>query len=125
MPKNKKPRVFVVQDHRRWERGRLVPRFDITDAERFGEIVTLLPHDADPNVPGDNPRRLMEALQDFNDDDHLLAVGSPVLIGWAYTYAASYNGGRVKTLVWERDPTDRTRRKSRYVSVANSLPGLD
>ena len=119
-----KKRVFVVQDHRRWERGKLVPRFDLSDAGRFGEIITLLPHDIDPNVPGDAASRLMAALQDFGDDDHLLAVGNPVLIGWAYAYAAAYNGGRVKTLVWERDPTDRTRRRSRYVSVSSSLPGL-
>lgn len=125
MTKNRTGRVFVVQDHRRWERGKLVPRFDITDAERFGEVVTLLAHDANPHVPGDSAKRLMSALEDFSDGDYLLAIGNPVFIGWAFAYAAAYNKGRVKTLVWERDPTDRTRRRSRYISVSSDLPGLD
>jgi len=41
-----------------------------------------------------------ERLSDFCNDDHLLLIGNPGLIGMATTIAARYNDGSVKLLQW-------------------------
>ena len=38
----------------------------------------------------------------FNDDDYLLLLGDPALIGAAMTVASNYNNGNVKVLKWDR-----------------------
>lgn len=77
---NALPRVFIAHDD---------GRFDLTDAERFGKLVTVIctfnysselyPDNADANVPKlmDTAR---EVLKDFKPTvDFLCLVGSPVI----------------------------------------------
>ena len=48
-----KNRVFVVQNQHRWNRdaGRFEPKFDLTPAQQFGELVYLLSPTAAPFRP--------------------------------------------------------------------------
>jgi len=95
-------KVFVVQDTK-WvdpKDGQLKPKFDFSPAGEFGELVFLLGSNASPfNLP---PvlTELQERLKEFGDDDYLLLVGSPVLLGLATAIAADYNDGRVNMLQW-------------------------
>jgi hypothetical protein len=73
-------RVFVSQDD---------GRFDLSDARRYGEVVTifrkdLYADDAADEMPG-VMQRAYDALADFKSDDYLCLVGSPV-----YTAVCSY-----------------------------------
>jgi len=95
--------VYAVQQQMRFDqaKGELVPRFtSIKKAERWGEIVYLLSPSAHPFSPelvlGDLP----EKLSGFCDEDHLLLIGNPGLIGMATALAAYYNEGHVKLLQW-------------------------
>jgi hypothetical protein len=95
-------RVFVVQRtlYRDRETGELRERFGIETAARYGELIDLLGSSASPFNPDPVLKEMHEKLQDFNDDDFLLCIGNPILIGWATAIAADYNDGRVWSLQW-------------------------
>lgn len=102
MNKATKPRVFVTQHGQQKIEDRWVKR-DISDALRFGELVELI-------QPGPMIRAtthvvitLRNKLMDFNDQDHLLCMGDPAIIGLACVIAARANQGRYKLLVWDRE----------------------
>ena len=93
--------VYVVQKQMRFDResGSLVPKFDLEPAEEYGAIEYLLSPTAAPFNPGPILAELRERLARFNDEDYLLLVGNPVIIGWAMAIAADINGN-VKALQW-------------------------
>lgn len=95
--------VYAVQQQMRFDQTRkeLVPRFtSINKAERWGQILYLLSPSAHPFNPDLVLGDMHEKLSGFSDDDHLLLIGNPGLIGMATTIAAHYNGGSVKLLQW-------------------------
>lgn len=95
-------RVFVVQDTLiRDETGELVSPFDLSQAERFGEMVYLVP----PRPQRGSPtyyRNMGEMLADFSDEDYILPTGAREYVAAAGALAARANGGRFKILRWER-----------------------
>lgn len=95
-------RVFVVQKQHRFDeqKGELVPKFDLSSAEQYGEIVYLLSPTASPFNPGPIVEELQEKLADFGDEDSLLLVGNPCLIGFATAIAAEASDGFVRLLQW-------------------------
>lgn len=108
-------RVFVVQNHLRLDPAtqEFVPRYNISPAAQFGEIVYLLPPRTSASNPASVIDRLTDALRDFRDSDYLLLIGHPCFIGWAVAIAAARNRGRVRSLVWS---------SGRYVVVEATLP---
>ncbi len=104
-------RVYVVQQPMMRDRStsELVPKFDLSDAKVFGELVFLLGDRARPWRPNDEGHLQVSAgildeiedrLADFGDDDFLLLTGNPILIGIAAHLAWEINGGRVWFLQW-------------------------
>lgn len=85
--------VFVVQEN---------PSKNILPAAQYGEISILCPFGQIGFSPGPLVRRLYRALQKFNDNDFILCMGDPVLIGVTCAYAATINNGRFKSLKWDR-----------------------
>lgn len=78
-------------------------KFDFTDAERFGQLVDVLPigeagyWDVDSVV-----QRAERALADFDpEQDYLLAAGDPVAIA-AVAMVAGSVAGRVRILKWDK-----------------------
>lgn len=96
------PRVFVVQNTHKWDRVRqeLVPKFDLSSARQYGDIVELLSQSANPFSPDAVIAELRYKLHDFSDADFILCLGSPILIGWATALAAMVNNGNVAMLQW-------------------------
>lgn len=95
--------VFVVQRQMRWdnERKELVPRFpEVERAEEFGKLSYILSPSDHPYNPDLILGKIHSALQEFNDQDHVLLIGSPALIGMVTAIAAHYNAGRVNFLIW-------------------------
>lgn len=105
-------RVFVIQNQHRYDRvsNKLVEKFDISPAEEFGEVVYLLGSNASPFSPAGVIEELHEGLDTFGDDDFLLLIGNPCLIGFAVAIAADVNEGRVNLLQWSG-------KERRYISV--------
>lgn len=96
------PRVFCVQQQHRFDTqlGVLVPKFDLTSAHVHGEIEYLLSPTAAPFRSDSIVQELHVKLADFSDDDHLLLIGNPALIGISVAVAAFHNHGRVRLLQW-------------------------
>lgn len=110
-------RVFVVQNqHRLNDRsGNLEPKFDFSSAERYGELIYLLSPTARPFSPEHVISQLKDKLIDFRDEDCLLLIGNPCLIGFAVAVASWANEGRVRVLQWDG-------RRREYVLVESRLP---
>lgn len=95
--------VYVVQQQMRFDQDtkELVPRFTSIDkALRWGNIEFILSPSAHPFNPDTVLGDIHEKLSGFNDDDHLLLIGNPALIGMSTSIAAYYNDGKVKFLQW-------------------------
>ncbi len=109
--------VYVVQNQMRMDErdGNLVPKFDMSSAARFGELVYLLSPTARPFTPGPIIRQLREKLGHYNGDlDFLLLIGNPCLIGFAVAIAANCGDGNVSVLQWDG-------KKREYVCVKADL----
>lgn len=109
--------VFAVQQQMRFDQDtkELTPRFtSINKAERWGKILYILSPSAHPFNPEIVLGDMHEKLFRFNDNDHLLLIGNPGLIGMATTIAAHYNDGSVKLLQWSG-------RHSEYVEIVAKI----
>lgn len=108
-------RVFVVQNQQRMSAGGdLENKFDMSSAARFGELIYLLSPTARPFTPAPIIKQLKEKLTVYSDDDYLLLIGNPCLIGFCVAIASDVNAGRVNVLQWDG-------RKREYVAVRASL----
>lgn len=107
-----KPRVYVVQNQHKWDRDRerFVPKFDLSPAEEFGELVFLLSPTASPFRPEPIISELKEKLADIRPEDYVLCVGNPLLIQWVGVIAAEALGGQLRSLQWSG-------KDQRYVAV--------
>lgn len=82
--------------------GEWADKYDLSPAERFGRLVSILPVGRGTSDAGEMMRHMEGALQDFSDGDYMLAVGDPFAIAMAVLVASRYNGGRVQLLKWNR-----------------------
>lgn len=85
--------VYVVQE----QYGK-----NILPAEKFGQLEILLPNAQVSFSSGPAVFILRKKLQKFCDDDYLLLIGDPILIGLASIVAAGFNNGKVRFLKWDR-----------------------
>lgn len=94
--------VYVVQNtHYKDKRdGKVKPKFDFAPAAQFGDIQFLLEPDASPFDLAPVQKALHKKLMHFSNQDYILCVGSPVLIGLAVAIAADYAQGNVGMLQW-------------------------
>lgn len=94
--------VYVVCDQRELDttKGELRNKFDFSPAQEFGELVFILPPSASPFFLENQLSLMHKVLANFGDEDYLLLVGNPILLGLSVTIAAHYNSGNVKLLQW-------------------------
>ena len=79
-----------------------VPNRNVLPAQKFGELILMLP-------PGDvvlsaapTVSRLKKKLKDFKDGDYILTMGDPIAIALAGAIASDINNGKVNFLKWDR-----------------------
>lgn len=99
------PRVIVTQiPSRRDRETRLwVPTVNITPAEKFGQIETLLPPGSQFFAAKEAVRIIKQRLHDidYQPQDYFLPLGSPVVMTVAGAIAARRGNGRLNVLVWD------------------------
>lgn len=102
--------VYVVQNHVRFDsgKGELVPVYNISPAERFGKLKFILNPRATLARPEELVAKMDLILKGYCDEDYLLLIGNPVLIGLATGIAAAHNSGRLQLLVWSGKDRDYT-----------------
>lgn len=98
------PRVFAPQVPSRYDSAtRLwIPTMNLEPAHRYGEVVVMLPPNANRLHTAPLIAAMREQMADFNDRDCLIAVGDPTLIAAAALIAARKTGGVVRMLKWDR-----------------------
>jgi len=86
--------VFVVQEN---------PRVDVVSAAQWGNLIALSnPFDQVHLNPGRIVSQFRRKLRRYSDNDWLLPLGDPAMIGIAFAVAADANEGRVNLLKWDR-----------------------
>ena len=78
--------------------------YNVRSAEKFGDLKIMLP-DRKQMILASGPLtfELQKHLKDFNDNDHLLLIGDPAIIGVCCAIAADINNGKFKVLKWDRN----------------------
>lgn len=103
---NRKPRVFATQipSRRDEETDIWVPTVNVAPAEQFGEVVTLLPAGSQFFAATETVRLIKQRLHDldYQAEDYLLPMGSPVIMAVSAAIAARRSNGCLKVLVWDR-----------------------
>lgn len=98
--------VYVVQE----SRGK-----NVLDAERYGRLVALFSEDSFVHLLPENAiAKIKTGLGIFSDDDYLLLIGSPILIGCCVAIAAKVNHGKVACLQYDKQ-------EKRYFEVRLNL----
>jgi hypothetical protein len=121
------PRVIVVQEPLKKERGVVVPRVNYREFERYGEYEFLFGWGElrDEDAMEDTSyflTRLREQLHDYRDEDYIVLLGNPALCAMAVAIAAECNNGIVTLLDWIRD--ERRYRKVHIDLNCEPTPGL-
>ena len=100
-------KVYVVQERKKFDRvtGELVPAVNIMPAAEYGELIELFDSKQHALLTSQVVSKLRNKLRGFSDNDYLLPIGNPILIGIATAMAAKNNMGRVKLLHWDRELT--------------------
>ena len=77
-----------------------MPKYDLSPAEQYGEIVELLSPTAKPFNPAPLVEELYIKLEKFGNDDFIICIGNPILLSMAVAVAADINDGKVRLLQW-------------------------
>ena len=101
------PRVFLVQNpcRRDQDTGEWIPKYDLSAARAFGEIVELLPPGPDWRDSEQIAERMSQNLigpDGYQPADYILALGDPIAISIAMMLALKNAGGFVAALKHER-----------------------
>lgn len=97
--------VYVVQERKKFDRvtGELVAAVNIMPAAEYGDLIEVFDSKQHALLTSQVVTKLRTKLRKFGDDDYLLPIGNPILIGVATAMAAKNNMGRVKLLHWDRE----------------------
>lgn len=79
------------------------PRDSLTEASVYGDLEVLHRGNKVGMDTANIVQRFKHALRNFNDDDFILLVGDPVLIGLATAVAMKSNRGKANVLKWNRE----------------------
>ncbi len=101
------PRVFLVQNPSRRDQdtGEWIPKYDLSAASAFGEIVELLPPGPDWRDSDQIAERMSQNLigpDGYQPSDYILALGDPIAVAIAMMLALKNAGGFVAALKHER-----------------------
>lgn len=93
--------VYVVQRQMVLDQrtGKLAPKHNLESARSFGRLEVMLGPSAGPFSAPETIAELRAKLEPYTEDDYLLLVGNPCLIGWAVALA-SQRSPRLKILQW-------------------------
>jgi len=98
------PKVYAPQVPSKYDQATKlwIPAINLEPAKTFGELVVMLPPNA--NRLHINPliTVLREQMENFTTDDYIVAVGDPSLIAAAACIAVKKTNGLLRILKWDR-----------------------
>ena len=94
-------KVYLIQEIPGTSRGE--PKYNILGAQKYGEIVTMLPEFSQIILsPGPLIIKLRGLLKDYTSRDYLLLSGDPAIIGVVCSIVADSTNGKYNLLKWDR-----------------------
>tara|TARA_R100001594_G_scaffold16149_1_gene33514 strand:+ start:1629 stop:2030 length:402 start_codon:yes stop_codon:yes gene_type:complete len=94
-------KVYLIQEIPGTTQGQ--PKYNILGAQKYGEIVTLLPEFSQIILsPGPLIQKLRSLLRNVTSEDYLLLSGDPAIIGITCSVVADLTSGKFKVLKWDR-----------------------
>jgi hypothetical protein len=79
-----------------------VPSVNLDPAKQFGELIVMLPPNANRLHISPLIVAMREQMKDYCEDDYVIAVGDPSLIAVASCIATRKAGGLLRILKWDR-----------------------
>ena len=103
-----KPRVFVPQEPSKHDKpsGLWVPTVNLQPATKHGEVIVMLPPQANRLHTVPLIHVMKDRMADYNEHDFIVAVGDPSLIAAAACIATRKTGGLLRMLKWDRIASD-------------------
>ena len=100
-------KVYIPQVRSRFDSATKlwIPTVNLRPAERFGELVAVLPPNANQLHLAPLITVLRERMADITDQDYVLALGDPSLIGAASALMVRKTG-KLRMLKWDRETHD-------------------
>jgi hypothetical protein len=98
--------VFVIQDQ---------PGKNLLPARDYGKLKFMLPAAISQYNTEESVDKLYNELLAMRDDDYLLLIGDPVMIGAAVAIAGKILDGCIKILKWDKQ-------EKKYYEVELQLP---
>ena len=87
--------VYIIQK---------TPNRDVSSASKFGEMVEVIDYRKQIALSGGPVvMKARKILRNFCDDDFLLLMGYPSIIGVCCEITAQHNLGKFKLLKWDRE----------------------
>jgi len=100
-PKETKSKVYLIQEIPGTSKGE--PKYNILGAQKYGDIVTLLPMYSQIILsPGPLIIKLRTLLKNYTSEDYLLLSGDPAIIGVVCSVVSDITNGKYKLLKWDR-----------------------
>ena len=94
-------KVYLIQDIPGTTKGE--PKYNILGAQKYGDIVTLLPEFSQMILsPGPLIHKHRTLLKSYTEDDYLLLSGDPAIIGVVCSVVSDITNGKFKLLKWDR-----------------------
>ena len=88
-------KVYIVQEN---------PKRNVLGAAKFGELEVILPpREQIVFATAPTVRLMRKKLENYCDDDYLIAMGDPIAIAIAAMVASDINQGKVNILKYDRE----------------------
>lgn len=104
------PKVFVTQIPSRRDpaTNEWIPTVNVTSAQKFGEVMTLLPPGSAFFAASETTRLIKQRLHDldYQMGDYLLPLGHPAIMAVTAAVAARRSNGCLRVLVWDKHSKD-------------------
>lgn len=101
-------RVFIPQVPQRFDKtsGEMMPAADTSAAGKYGKVLVMLPPAAYRLNVNNQIDMLTRKMATYNENDCIVALGSPLLIGVATYIAITKCRGRLRMLSWDKQTSD-------------------
>jgi len=94
-------KVYLIQDIPGTGKGE--PKYNIVGAQKYGDIVSLLPEFSQMiHSPGPLVMKLRTLLKNYTEEDYLLLSDAPAIIGVVCSLVSDTTNGKYKLLKWDR-----------------------
>ena len=108
-------KVYLIQDIPGTSKGE--PKYNIVGAQKYGEIVSLLPEFSQMiHSPGPLVMKLRTLLKNYTEDDYLLLSGDPAIIGVVCSLVSDTTNGKYKLVKMGSSRKNLLPYRSKYFS---------